>query len=361
MMSHDVIVVGGGLIGMLTARYLQMQGFNVALVEKNRLGGEASWAAGGILSKLYPWQQNDEVQKLVALGQLAFPSLVSELYEETEIDAQLLRSGMLIVDVDEQQVALEWSYKNKTSIELIGQKEINRLEPNIEKNISSALYVPTTMQVRPPLLLKAVHQSLINHNVHIFEGITANNLVLQSNKVIGIETKSNTMFAEHVVICNGAWVQQLLKKSSNLIADVEPVRGQMLLFKTQQTLLTHILVKDGFYLIPRKDQYVLSGSTVEHVGFSKATTCEAKEILSRQAYKLSPDLKDEEIVKYWSALRPGTTRDVPYICAHPEIEGLYINAGHFRYGIVMSIPTAKMAADLVANKANASQISAYAW
>ena len=359
-MSHDVLVIGGGIIGMLTARYLQIEGFNVTLVEKNQMGGEASWAAGGILSKLYPWQKNQAMQRLVAEGQQAFPKLVKNLLDETGIDAQLLHSGMLIADVDEKQAALNWAKDNNCKIEFIDRKGIDLLEPNLEKSIEEALYLPSIMQVRPPELIKAVKQSLLLNGVRILEGITAKKLILQSKKITGVETNSETMFADHVVICNGAWAQQLLEQFSPALTDIQPIRGQMLLFKASQTLLTHIIVKDGIYLIPRKDQFVLCGSTIEHAGFNKEITQEAKDLLSKQAFALYPSLKVEALVNHWSALRPGTARDVPFVCEHPEYEGLYINAGHYRYGIVTSIPTAKMASELVANKVNPSQISAYA-
>lgn len=359
--SYDVLIVGGGLIGMLTARYLKGEGLEVAIVEKNQVGVESSWAAGGILSKLYPWQQSQAMQQLVAKGQESFPILVKELFEETGIDAQLLQSGMIIIDMNERQAALEWSQKNKGLIQEIKGQEIDQLEPNLCNGIDAALYIPTTMQVRPPELIKAVKQSLVNSGVLIFEGVAANKLLLESEKVVGIETTNGSMFADQVVICNGAWAQQILNQISKHMTDIEPVRGQMLLFKTKQNLLSSIIVNDGFYLIPRKDQYVLCGSTVEHVGFSKTITQEAHELLSYQAYDLCPALKDEIVVKHWSALRPGTARELPYVCAHPSYEGLYINAGHFRYGIVMSIPTAKMASELIVKKVTASQISAYTW
>ena len=100
---------------------------------------------------------------------------------------------------------------------------------------------------------------------------------------------------------------------------------------------------------------------MEYVGFDRATTQNAKRMLSLKARQLYPKLQDKEIVKHWSALRPGTNRELPYMCAHPEIDGLFINAGHFRYGIVMSVPAAKITSDLITNKAITSQISAYAW
>jgi len=361
-MTYDVLVVGGGLIGMLTARNLQMEGYNVALVEKDKLGGAASGAAGGILSTLYPWQQSGEIQQLVAQGQASFPALVAGLKDETGIDAQLMQSGMLIIDAAEQQTALAWAKKNSTSIELLNRKELNQLEPNLDKKFSVALRLPTVRQVRPPLLISAVHQSLLNYGTDIFENTEATQLVLETSKVVGIKTKQETMFAEQVILCNGAWTQQLLDNTSNdLSTDIEPVRGQMLLFKPPQNVLSHIVVHDGFYLIPRQNRYLLCGSTVEYVGFSRSTTQEAKDLLHSQACKVCPELIDEGVLQHWSALRPGTARGVPYISAHPQIEALYINAGHFRYGIVMSIPSAKIVSDLIINRANASQISAYAW
>ena len=359
-MSHDVLVIGGGIIGMLTAHYLQKEGFDVTMVEKNQVGGEASWAAGGILSKLYPWQQSQALQNLVAQGQLAFPKLVSDLLDETGIDPQLLNSGMLIVDIDEKHAALKWAQDNNSKIEHLDRKGIDLLEPNLEKCIEEALYLPSIMQVRPPELIKAVKQSLLLNGVRILEGVTAKRLILQSTKVTGIETNSEPMFVNHVVICNGAWAQQLLEQTNPAMTDIQPVRGQMLLFKTSQSLLTHIIVKDGYYLIPRKDRFVLCGSTIEHTGFNQEITQQARDLLSKQAYALYPSLKEEALVKHWSALRPGTAREMPYVCEYPGYEGLYINVGHYRYGIVTSIPTAKMASKLITNKVNSSQFSAYA-
>ena len=213
------------------------------------------------------------------------------------------------------------------------------------------------MQVCPPALIKAVKHSLINNSVHIFEGTAANKLLFESDKVVGVKTNHNEIFAEQVVVCNGAWAQQFLNQISHHLTDIEPVRGQMLMFKTKQQLFSNIVVNDGYYLIPRKDQYALCGSTVEYVGYNKETTSEAYEMLKTQACDMCPALLDEQVVQHWSGLRPGTARELPYVCAHPNFRGLYINAGHFRYGIVTSIPTARMASELVLKKDTASQIS----
>ena len=159
-------------------------------------------------------------------------------------------------------------------------------------------------------------------------------------------------------MCGGAWTKYVSQR--NMQIDVEPVRGQMLLFKPNKKLLSHIILKEKAYLIPRKDGHVLCGSTLEHVGFENHVTEQARQDLTSFAYKLLPELAEHPIKRQWSALRPGTKREAPYICKHPKINGLYINSGHYRYGIVMSIASARIITDLILNSLNESQIAAFA-
>ena len=91
-MNYDAIVVGGGIIGMLTDRNLQIQGMNVALVDKGKLGREATWAAGGILSSLHPWKNSPANNELISEGQKSFPVLANELLESTGIDIELCKT-----------------------------------------------------------------------------------------------------------------------------------------------------------------------------------------------------------------------------------------------------------------------------
>ena len=141
--------------------------------------------------------------------------------------------------------------------------------------------------------------------------------------------------------------------------DIEPVRGQMLLYKLPEKIISHIILKQQSYLVPRQDGHILCGSTVEHVGFENKTTQQARSDLQSTAQRLVPFLKNYEPVKQWSALRPGTNRDVPYICEHPEINGLFINCGHYRYGVVMSIASSRTITDLITNSHNPSQMTAF--
>lgn len=358
--NFDAIIIGGGIIGMLTAHQLQKQGLNVAIFDKGKLGGEATWAAGGILSPLNPWQINTNAQILIDEGKRKFAALAEELTQETGINPEHLRSGMLVLDIseDEYQTAHQWAKNNDEPIEKISQKTLFQYEPNLVKTFHRALSFPNIAQVRPPKLISALHLSLLQRSISVFENTAVKELILDSNTVVGILTQNKKVYAETVIMCSGAWTKYISTLNQNI--EIEPVRGQMLLFKPDKKLLSHILLREKTYLIPRQDGHILCGSTLEHVGFENDVTEQAKDELQTFACQLVPELMNYEVKQQWSALRPGTKRDAPYICKHPAINGLFLNSGHYRYGIVMSIASARLTADLVTNSLNRSHTVAFA-
>ena len=120
----------------------------------------------------------------------------------------------------------------------------------------------------------------------------------------------------------------------------------MIAFQSHSGALQHILLKDGTYLIPRRGGLVLAGSTLEFVGFDKSITTDAREWLRSRAIAMLPSLKDAELVGHWSGLRPGSPDGIPWIGPWPGIDGLFINAGHYRNGLVLAPAAARLLADL---------------
>lgn len=359
-MEFDALIIGGGIIGMTSAMQLKQADLRVAIIDKGELGKEASWAAGGILSALYPWQQNKDCSALIQRSQKLFPDFVKELIQHTKIDPQLIQSGMIILDSNMQQADHCLSKNNEVS-ESIAQEQLKKFEPYINPNIDSALYLPNIMQIRPPYLIQALKTYLNLIGVSIFEHEKVENLIIQSKTVQGVETENNKLFADKVIVCNGAWAGELLHQVTTNNTDVQPVRGQMLLYPHQQNKIKHIIISQGRYIIPREDGQVLCGSTVEHVGFNRETTSHAAVELHQFAQTLFPHLAQHAASHHWAALRPGTQRIAPYICEHPEISDLYCNTGHFRYGILMSLASAEILATLIKNKLPASQTDRYAY
>jgi len=162
-------------------------------------------------------------------------------------------------------------------------------------------------------------------------------------------TSAGEIRASYVVVAAGAWSADVLREYG-VVADVVPVRGQMLLVRGDAGLLSQILLYEGHYLIPRRDGHILIGSTIEHVGFDKSTTTEAAEILRQSAYEMLPELGKYPVVMQWAGLRPGTLDGVPYIGEVPGAAGLYVNTGHFRNGVTLAPASVRLLVDLMTER-----------
>ncbi len=121
----------------------------------------------------------------------------------------------------------------------------------------------------------------------------------------------------------------------------------MLLFKAEPGFLSHILLAKGHYVIPRRDGRILVGSTMEDVGFDKSTTHQAMLNLRHFIHEYIPGLLNFPLERQWAGLRPGSPNGIPVIAPHPEIKDLYINAGHFRNGVVLAPASAKLLTDII--------------
>lgn len=341
----DVLVIGGGIIGLLTARELARAGAAVTLLEMGDTGRESSWAGGGIVSPLYPWRYSDSVTALATWSQQAYPDLCGELLQETGIDPELTASGLLILDLEEHDQALEWARRFVIPMTLIAGPDLQQIEPELGPQSDGALLLPTIAQVRNPRLVKALNRA-IEPRVRLREQEEAVELRVEGGRVLGARTPDGEIQADQVVVCAGAWTARLLEQLGNAPA-IEPVRGQMILFFGSPGLIRHVTLLGDRYAIPRRDGRVLLGSTLEHVGFEKVTTAEAKEELYRAAVELYPVLKRTPIEEHWAGLRPGSPSGIPYIGPYPGIEGLYMNAGHYRNGVATAPASARLAADLM--------------
>lgn len=341
----DILVIGGGAIGLLTARELVQAGAEVTLVEMGETGRESSWAGGGIISPLYPWRYTDPVTALSLWSQREYPRLCTKLQEETGIDPELLPSGLLILDQEERGRALSWTEGHRARIELLTGGALQETEPELGLKLPSALWMPDIDQVRNPRLIKALRRS-IEKRVLIREREEVVELLVTSERTTGARTSKGTIATNRVIICAGAWTAKLMEPLGNK-PDIEPVRGQMILFDAKPGQVNHIVLLRERYLIPRKDGRILVGSTLEHEGFVKITTAEAREELYSTAVEIFPLLEHTPIEGHWAGLRPGSPSGIPYIGAYPGIAGLYFNAGHYRNGLVTGPASARLAADLL--------------
>ena len=342
----DFLVIGGGISGLLTAYYLRQAGESVALLERGLVGHESSWAGGGIISPLYPWRYPSAVTQLVQWSQQQFPSLVSDLKERTQLDAELIQNGMLILDDSHRDTALAWGAETRTHIDTIDREQVLQLEPTLGSAPQTALWMPEVYQVRNPRLVKALHAYLIKNHVPIHENTEVTAIISENGKVSGVKTGDQEIKCHHVAITCGAW-SSILWPATKIALPVKPIRGQMLMIHTTPGVIKRMVLSHEHYVIPRQDGRVLVGSTLEDVGFDKSTTQFAHDLLLEFAHQLMPVLKDFNVEHHWAGLRPGTPDNIPRIMEHPALKGLFINAGHFRNGVVTAPASAKLLVNLM--------------
>ena len=345
--TPDITIIGGGIIGLLTARELVKAGATVTIIEKNELGRESSWAGGGILLPLYPWRQPDAITRLVIQSLKLYPGLASQLTAETLIDPEWTRCGLLIAKNPDLSAAVNWCDANGISYRPAGADFFNTLNTIPDQ----PLWLPEIAQARNPRLVKSLKQDLVNKGVTLIEHCQLTAITLTNNRITAIATPSGQFTVNQLIIAAGAWTGQLFRQFlPAAIGDapkINPVKGQMLLFDAQPETLSYMVLDGDQYLIPRRDGKILAGSTVEQDNFDKTTTEEARDRLHAFAVNLLPTLRNFPVVNHWAGLRPGTEHGIPYIDKHPEIGNLYINAGHFRNGLAMGPASAQLMADLV--------------
>lgn len=344
----DFTIVGGGLIGMLSAYELARAGASVAIYERQSTGAESSWAGGGILSPLYPWRYSDAVTALAHWSQDHYPALAEQLFANTGIDPEWQQSGLLMLNLDDEvkQQALEWAHRHHYQMTSPSASEVRTLQSGIGDFSDNSLWMPSIAQLRNPRLLKALRKQLDGMGVAIYEHMPVTAIISEQGKVSGIECAERRITADKVIIAGGAWSAGILA-SLGIDIEVEPVRGQMLLFRAEPGLLSRIILSKEHYIIPRRDGRILAGSTLEYTGFDKSTTELAREELTMNAYRIFPQLEKVELERQWAGLRPGSRDGIPIISSVTGHDGLYVNAGHFRNGVVMGLASAQLLADLV--------------
>ena len=345
----QVLIVGGGAIALLSAHTLAVAGVHVCLLEQGLLGQESSWAGGGIVSPLYPWRYSPAVTALAHWSQDFYPRLGEQLLAKTQIDPEVYVTGLywLDLDLDDEAKALAWAQREQRPLKRVEVSAVQRAVPALASGFGRALQMADVANVRNPRLVKALRAALQQMpNVTLHEQCAVTGFNREGGRVTGVRTANGDMHADQVVLAAGAWSGELLAKLG-LALPVEPVKGQMILYKCAEDFLPSMVLANGRYAIPRKDGHILVGSTLEYAGFDKTPTDEALASLQASAVALLPALADAEVVGHWAGLRPGSPEGIPYIGEVPEYPGLWLNCGHFRNGLVLAPASCQLLADLM--------------
>lgn len=354
MATHpDVLVIGGGIIGLASAYLLAKVGLTVEVIDRGDLGREASWAGAGIIPPGSPDNAATPIDKLRAVGSVRFPELSAELRELTGIDNGYVRCGGIefMTPGEDDDILAAW-FAERIPAEFVAEGSLRRLEPHLRPVPGKVPYLlPGFGQVRNPWHLRALIAACERAGVRLVRNAPAVGWSLDAGRPNGIQIgPSSRRTAGLYLIAAGAWTSGLLEPLGCRLP-VFPVRGQIVLFRPSTPVVARVLMVGKRYLVPRTDGRVLVGSTEEpEAGFEKANTPEGVAGLIRFARELVPALESAEVEKTWAGLRPGSPDGMPFIGPVPGHPNVLVAAGHFRAGIQLSIGTAEMVRDLITGR-----------
>lgn len=346
----DIVLIGGGVIGLSIAYELATRGASVRVLDQGQLGQESSWAGAGMIAPGNPEQANSPETRLRAESFVRWPDWAARLREETGVDTGFACCGGVEFSPDRapsEMSALAAKFQAEgIRTELVPARDLPTLEPNVNPQLGDAVYLPDYCQVRNPRLLRALLAACAARGVELSPGLPVTGFEQQGSRVTAVRTPSGAISARQFVVCSGAWSQSVLAHAGVTIR-VEPVRGQIVLLDMLPLPTRRILEVGPRYIVPRADGHLLVGSTEEHVGFEKCNTAEAVAELIRFGCELIPSLKSARLERCWSGLRPGSPNGLPYLGCVPSTDNLFVAAGHFRAGLMLSPITAVLLRQLL--------------
>jgi glycine oxidase len=354
-LTYDAIVIGGGVIGCSIAYQLSKRQKKVLLLEKGKVGERASSAAAGMLGAQMEFKVDDPLYPLAKMSRQMFRDLSRELYEISGIDIELMENGIYELaftedECDRLQQRAEGDAIHGETVSWVSSSQLQEREPAISNRALGALYFPNDGQVSPVQLTKAYLEGATFYGTEVKEQTEVVQLIQSGNKVKGVETYSETIFADHVILAGGVWSSKLLPE-----LQMVPVKGECISFMTSDPLLHGTVKYNGCYLVPKRNNRIIVGATsVPHTFDEKVTFASIFELMER-AKQMVPDLNKAAFEKAWTGIRPQTKDGKPYIGHHPQHEGLLVAAGHYRNGILLSPVTGKMIADQIESEVRLSE------
>ncbi|HXP82483.1 MAG TPA: glycine oxidase ThiO [Verrucomicrobiae bacterium] len=356
MKMYDVVIVGGGIIGGSVAFDLAQRDLRVAVLDRQELMREASWAAAGMLS---PAPDCPAAIPLVPLGRASlalYPKFVDAVEDASGLRTGF-RTGGAIEVIYHGDVARELStlvalhHGLGLACDPLSLDEARNMEPGLGRDARAAVFLPDECSIEPRALTSAVLAAAASAGAALYPGVEVRSLELDGKKCAGVKTSGGEIFhAAQVVLAAGCWSSQIPEAAP--YAPTLPVRGQMAALRHSGTPIRHVLRSERGYLVPRgveSPQTVVVGSTIENAGYEKRVTSGGIEKILSAANELAPELAKAEIIETWCGLRPGSPDQLP-ILGPVDIDGLVFATGHYRNGILLAPVTAKLIGEWVAER-----------
>jgi glycine oxidase len=384
--SFDVVVIGGGVIGLSCAWRLAQRGARVAVVERGDPGGGATRVAAGMLAPVGELSFGEpELLELTLAAARAYPEFVAELEDASGMGTAYEQLGGLHVALDRDEASqLRRVHDLQRSLELEAEwlppRRCRELEPGLTPSFHGGVLAPGEAAVDPRALTLALLEALRAEGAEVLAGTEVVEGIFEGERMTGVrvrpagdgsdetggssdkkesemrrdfspDTGEKSLQAETVVLATGAWAGATEWLPEPARPPVRPVKGQVLELRRRdgEPPARHILASERVYLVPRSDGRLIVGATAEELGFDTVVTAGGVHELLREAYRLLPDVAEMELVDAIAGLRPGTPDNLPLV-GPGAIDGLVLATGHFRNGILLAPLAAEAVADLLSGR-----------
>ena len=337
--ARDILIIGGGVVGLAIAIELKRQGAKVTVVSKD-FTQAASHAAAGMLAPLAEKLVSGPMLDLCLRSRWLYPEWTQKLEELTGIETGYLPCGFLAPTYSEPKAIAE-----DDRAVWLDRAAIKLYEPGLSDRVAGGWWYPEDGQVDNRSLMRSLLQAAQTLGIELNEGVSVKAIQQKQGRVDGVLTDVGQLTAQQYVLAAGSWSSQLMP------LPVRPVKGQMLALRMPQKLhqpfpLQRILYGEGVYLVPRQDGRLIVGATVEEVDWTPFNTPQGIQSLLAKTTELYPAAADWQIEEFWWGFRPGTPDELP-ILGRSACENLFLATGHYRNGILLAPITASLMADLI--------------
>lgn len=348
--ASDVAIVGGGIVGLAIGEELARRGASVTVVDP-RPGGEASWAAGGMLGLEYEFADDSPLSRFAAESMRLWPAFSARFADTPWADSvRPAPAGTLVPAASEAELSRLRSRfsKPRGRIEWLDAKSAREKEPMLGA-IAGAAWLRDDVSANVRAVLLALLSKLRGRVVRE----RATRIVVEAGGARGVETERGRVDARTVVLAGGAWSSRIpVGPEPVTLLEVFPVRGQMIGFEAK---LSHVVRWETGYAVPRGNRVVVGATVEPEAGFEKRVTPEGIALLARSARAVLPSLGAH--THAWAGLRPATSDEMPVLGS--VADGLFVAVGHYRNGILLAPATAIALADLVEGKRSSVDVDAF--
>jgi glycine oxidase len=349
------VIVGAGVIGLVTAWRALQRGLTVTLADPEPASG-ASHVAAGMLTPVSELTYGEE--PLLRLGLASrdrYPAFVAELEELTGHDTGYRDDGLLEVAFDGDDLAyLDDLRRFQESLglrtEALTGRECRRLEPMLAPSVRGGLFAPDDGSIDPRRLTAALLSAVARAGGEVVR-LAATDVIVERDTAVGVRLAGGgEVRADRVVLAAGPWTGALGGLPPDAVPPIRPVKGQVLRLRSKGPFLTRAtrgLVRgSSVYLVPRADGEIVVGATQEELGYDTTITAGGVWELLRDARDLLPGITELEFAEVNAGLRPGSPDNAP-ILGPAALPGLYLAAGHFRNGVLLTPVTGDVMAEVL--------------